>query len=239
MTRAQHWTDSLFDSVYALYEAAHEYQIAHRAAVVACKTVEIDRRQIHEGQIDSVFRLNDRGDTHTRRRTPHQRAVFTLQDLYSKTERQLHRSYEHDALLFATGAVWAIGSVLRGDTPAVVEFARNEDDGSSIRHPVLLPDLDRYAGAANLKAAYDRLADCLDAERYAEQLAGADYVADHEASAMFEAGAVAEGIADAAFAYGLLAQKALNFALLGPRRERERQLAKDRAEAQAAESTTA
>jgi hypothetical protein len=110
----------------------------------------------------------------------------------------------------------------------------------SLRHPVRLPELDRYAETAQLKAAHDRLADCLDAERYAEQLAGADYVADHEAGDMFRAGEVAEGIADAAFAYGLLAQRALNFALLGPRRERERQIVKARAEAQAAaESTTA
>jgi hypothetical protein len=228
MTRASHWTDSLFDSVYALYEAAHEYQIAHRAAGVAVQSVAVDRRQIHDGEIDSTLRLNDSGDTRTRRRRPHEHAVFTLLDLYGKTERQLHHSFEHAALLYATGAVWAINAVQGGGTPAVVEFARDAD-GVSVRHPVRLPYLDRYAEAAQLKAAHDRLADCLDAERYAEQLAGAEHVADHEAGDMFRAGEVAEGIADAAFAYGLLAQRALNFVLLGPRLERDRARAAARA----------
>ena len=32
MPETQHWTGSLFFSVYALYEAAREYRSAHRAA---------------------------------------------------------------------------------------------------------------------------------------------------------------------------------------------------------------
>lgn len=130
--------------------------------------------------------------------------------------------------------MWAIQAVQRGDTPPVVEFLRDED-GMCLHRGVILPEFDGYAEDRALKAAYERLADCIDADRYAEQLAGADYVSDHEAGEMFRAGEAAEGMADAAFAYGRLAQRALNFALLGPRRERERQLALARA---AADTTT-
>ncbi|TXS55231.1 hypothetical protein [Streptomyces sp. t39] len=236
-TPTQHWTDSLHDSVWSLYAAAHEYQTAARAAHVALQSVEIDRRQIHEGQVDAVRLIGDRGDSQTRRREPHQQAVFALHRQYGDIARGMDRRYQDAALLYATGAVWAVNAVLDGDTPPVVEFLRDEN-GDLVHRAVTLPTLDRYSEATALAAAYERLATCMDAERYAEDLAGADYVTEPEAAEMFRAGAEADGMADAAFAYGLAAQKAVSFVLNGPRRERERQLALARAAA-AADTTTA
>ncbi|WP_432124024.1 hypothetical protein [Streptomyces sp. C10-9-1] len=220
--RTQHWTDSLFDSVYALYEAAREYRTAHQAALVAQESVDLDRRRIHEGETEAVRRLHGRGDTHTRRHVPHQQAVFALHREYGDLVSRMHRSYLDAALLYATGTVWAIRTVQDGGTPPVVAFER-DGDGTLLHRPVLLPELDRYSEQAALQRTYDRLAYCIDADRYSEDLAGADYVTDHEAGEMFAAAAAAQGMADAAYAYGLAAQKALSYTLLGPRAERAKQ----------------
>ncbi|MFG2589084.1 hypothetical protein [Streptomyces sp. NPDC048438] len=227
--RTQHWTDSLFDSVYALYETAREYQTAHRAAQVALQTVDVDRRQLHEGRV----RLWDpsRSPERSFRRAPHERAVFDLYELYSRTEQEVHRRYEEAALLYASGCGWAITLVQAGNHPAFVEFNRDVDE-VPVPHAMNISGLDRYAGARELAASYARVSACLAAAEYGEDLAGRDYVSDHEAGQMHDAVGVALGLADAAFAYGLLAQRAVNYVLLEPRRAREREIAAARAAAQ-------
>ncbi|MFD3654368.1 hypothetical protein [Streptomyces sp. NPDC058620] len=229
----QHWTESLFDSVYALYETAREYQIAHRTAQVAVQTVDVDRRKLHEGRI-ALRGLHGRADAdyyRTRRTSPHDDAVFGLSDLYSRAETELRHRYDEAAHLFASGAAWAIGSVQGGETPALVEF-NTDEDGAPTRHQLSITGLARYAGTGELTAAYDRWYARMGAAEHAEDLAGRDYVSDHEAGEMHDAIGVAMGLADSAFAYGLLAQRALNFVLLAPRRARESELAAARAAAQ-------
>ncbi|MFE7347495.1 hypothetical protein [Streptomyces fimicarius] len=225
----QHWTESLFDSVYALYETAHEYQTAHRAAQVAEQMVGMDRRQIHEGRIALQGRVNAYGRTLTRE--PHEKAIYDLGTLYRQAESKLHRCYEEAALLYASGAAWAIASVQRGDTPAVVTF-QTDDDGDAVPSRLDIPGLDTYAEGPALDAAYSALVHRMNASDYAEDLAGRDHVTDHEAGEMFRAGDIATGLADAAFAYGLLAQRAVNFVLLEPRRAWHSELATARATAQ-------
>ncbi|THA78389.1 hypothetical protein E6R60_05750 [Streptomyces sp. A0642] len=228
----QHWTDSLFDSVYALYETAHEYQTAHRAAQVAEQMVGMDRRQLHPGRIALEGRVNAYGRTLTRE--PHEKAIYDLGSVYRQAERQMHRQYEEAAILYASGAAWAIRSVQRDDTPPVVAF-QTDEDGDIVPNLMEIPGLDTYHGGPALDAAYAALVRCAGASEHAEDLASRDYVSDHEAGEMFSAGEVAEGLADAAFAYGLLAQRALNYVLIEPRRARERELAVARAAAQAAQ----
>lgn len=234
--KTQHWTESLFDSVYALYETAREFQTAHRAAQLATLTVDFDRRQLHAGRIAMEGRTNAYGRTFTR--APHEEAASVLSRLYSTTESTAHRYYEGAALLYASGAAWAIRSVQGGNAPAVIAF-QIDDDGDPVPHAMNIPGLETYAGGPELDAAYNRVRDCLDAAEHAEDLAGRDYVADHEASEMFRAGDVAAGLAEAAFAYGLLAQRALNFVLLEPRRVRSAELAYARAIAQQADDQSA
>ncbi|WP_326677664.1 hypothetical protein [Streptomyces sp. NBC_01237] len=234
--KIQHWTESLFDSVYALYETAREYQTAHRAAQVAVQTVDVDRRKLHEGRV-ALRGLRGRADAdyyRTRRTSPHEKAVFGLYGLYSRSESELRHRYDEAAHLFASGAAWAVGAVQGGETPDVVEF--NTDEASApTRHQLSITGLGRYAGAGELTAAYDQWYAHMCAAEYAEDLAGRDYVSDHEAGQMHDAIGSALGLADSAFAYGLLAQRAVSFVLLEPRRARQSELAAARAAAQSAQ----
>lgn len=219
------WFDQLTESVYALGEAAREYQHAHRAAVLARQNVDVDRRQLHDGEIGLRGRTNALGGVYTQ--TPHEKAVYALGKLYMDAEHTTHNLYEHAALLYASGAAWAIASVQRGDKPERVEFT-TDSDGSGVRHRLDITGLDRYVDAAKISAHYDALIVRLNAGEYAEDLAGRDYVADHEAGQMFECAEIAMGVADAAYAYGLLAERAVHFALLEPKREHSRQQAASR-----------
>lgn len=224
--QTQHWTESLFASVYALYETAHEYQTAHRAAQVAVQTVTIDRRHVHEGRVRPTRDDGRREGS----RAPHEWALFNIHDLYSHTERELRRRYEEAALLYASGAAWAIAAVQGDETPALVEFDVTEDN-TLVPHQLSITGLARWTGAEALAAAYDQVRTRMGAAEYAEDLAGRDYVSDYEAGEMHGAMDVAMGLADAAFAYGLLAQRAVNFVLLDPRRAYEREIALARAAA--------
>ena len=123
--------------------------------------------------------------------------------------------------------------VQAGNHPPVVTY---QSDGDAVQHQLHISGLDRYAGGKELDAAYDVLVRCTDASEFAEDLAGRDYVSDHEAGQMFRAIDASDGLADAAYAYGLLAQRALNFVLLEPRRARERELAAARAAQQTSQS---
>ncbi|OKK06439.1 hypothetical protein AMK26_10500 [Streptomyces sp. CB03234] len=226
-TKTLHWTDSLTDSVYALWETATEYRTAYLHAYLARHNAEFDRRRIHDGVIGICRRLNDRGDTRHHRRAPHFHALSLISDAYRRAERELQQRYEDAALLYASGAAWAIASVQRSETPPVVEFT--EADGQLAHHGLEISGLDRYAGAHALRVAYQDLAVKLGAAGYAEDLAAREYLADHEAGELHAALDDAAGIADAAYAYGQLAHKALHFVLLEPIRDRERQLALARA----------
>lgn len=229
----QYWTESLFDSVCALYETAREYQTAHHAAQAAVDSVDFDRRRSYEGRIALEGRTNAYGRILAR--SPHDHALVALSRTYGKASSEMHRRYEEAALLYASGAAWAIRSVLRGEAPAVAVF-KVDDHGDPVPRSMDIPGLDTYAEGVALDAAYGAVRRCMDAAEYGEDLAGRDYVSDHEAGEMFRAHEVAGGLAGAAFAYGLAAQRALSFALIEPRRARERDLLEARADAQRAEN---
>lgn len=221
--KTQHWTESLFDSVYALYEAAREYQIAGRAAQAAVDSVDFDRRKFHEGRVAIEGR--------TATRDVHGHALMQLHRVYGVAASEARRRYQEATLLYASGAAWAVRSVKNGDTPAYVTF---EADlwGDPVPGTFYTPDLDQYPGAASLNAAYDAVRRCLDAEEHIEEMADWGPISEHDAGEMTRAGEVAGGLAAAAYAYGLLAQRALNFVLLEPRRARETKLALARTTAQ-------
>lgn len=218
-TTAVPWFESLTDSVYALGETAREFQRAHQAARLATASVDIGRVRIHKGR---ALRLSVQGNGQGSY-TPHGHALSTLGRLYMDLEHRVENEYKRTALAYACGAVWAVRQILTdGGTPS---FVLPPDDLAA------MPGLDRYAGAPALAAARDTLDRCLDAGRYGEELAERDYLADHEASDMHDAWRVAGGLANAAYAYGLLGERAVHFALLGPKNDH----AKDRAAARAAE----
>lgn len=225
----QHWTESLFDSVYALYETAREFQTAHRAAQLAVQTVDFERRVTHEGRVALEGRTNTYGRIFTQ--APHEKALFSLSRMYDEVESKTRRRYEEAALLYASGAAWAIREVQGGNTPALVTF-QTDDDGDAVPNLMEIPGLVTYSDGPALDAAYDAVRRCMDAAEYGEDLAGRDYVSEHEAGEMFRAHAAADGLAGAAFAYGLLAQRAVNFVLREPRQAHHRALAAARDAAQ-------
>ncbi|MEW2631818.1 hypothetical protein AB0903_09195 [Streptomyces sp. NPDC048389] len=231
------WFDSLTESVYALGEAAREYRHAYRAAVLVKETVDLDRRRLHDGQIDTVRTLYP-GEPHTHHsvQSPHDHAVYRLGDLHLQRELDLHRLYEHAALLYASGAVWAIREVQTGAQPPRVAFERDKDDVVLPRARLNITGLERYSDAGKVAAAYRALAMRLDAGEHAESLAQESYLADHEASEMHDALDASQGIADAAFLYGLQAERAVHYVLLEPKREHARQEALQRATEQAGET---
>lgn len=219
---AQHWTESLFDSVYALYETAREYQLAHQAAQITASTVDFDRRRTHPGRIALTGR--------TGTSEPHGRAQRILHRLYHALESETQQHFEEAALLYASGTAWAVRAVLRGEHPAHVAF-QTTDRGDLVPPSLEIPGLVTFSEGPALDAAYDALVRCMQASEYGEDLADQDYISDHEAGEMHAAWDVARGTAAAAFAYGLRAQSALNFVLLEPRRAREREIALARAAA--------
>lgn len=225
------WFETLTDSVYALGEAAREYQHAHRAAVLAKENVQLERRQLHDGKATRRAEHVPVGSyRYGQDYSPHHAAVFSLGDRYSRLEMQLHQEYEHAAVLYASGAAWAIASVQGGGTPALVLFTA-DDHGVCTPHRLEIEGLteQRYAGARQLAAAYEALNVRLAAAGYGEDLAEQDHLAEHEVGALHEAMDTAMGIADAAYAYGLLAERAVHFALLEPKHEHARQRAAERA----------
>ncbi|WP_228989448.1 hypothetical protein [Streptomyces sp. DH8] len=229
--KTQHWTESLFGSVYALYETAREYQLAHRATQLLAEQALFDRHKPHEGRIE-LQRHSAAGTSHPVMKEPHADALFDLLRAHGDFASEMHCRYEQSSLLFASGAAWAVRSIQTGHTPPVVSF-RTDDYDQPVQHQLSITGLTNYAGADALNASYELLAHRLAAADHAVHLAKEDHLLDHEAGEFHDAVDTAMGIADSAFAYGLLAQKAVNFVLLEPRRARERDIALARAAAQA------
>jgi hypothetical protein len=222
------WFEHLTDSVRALGEAAHEWQIADKNASLLEAGVDLERRNLHEGKI-AVHGPAARGwDSKPRKRGPHEHAVFDLQKIYMEHGFLTRRRYEHAALLFASGAAWAIAQVQAGDQPEQVLFPLDED-----RDPIpgdyKIGGLGNYINAKKIAAVYELVLSMDVAGEHAEDLAGRDYVADHEAAEMFRESEHAQGLPDAAYAYGWLAEGALQFVLLEPKQEHRKQLAEQRA----------
>ncbi|MEU9972318.1 hypothetical protein [Streptomyces sp. NPDC051014] len=222
------WYEHLADSVRALGDAAREWQIADQKAAVLEADVELLRRNLNEGAI-LVHGPRDGGwEAKPHQRGPHEHAVFDLQKIYLGHRHLTRRWYEHAATLFAAGAAWAIARVRAGEQPSACLF-KLDDDRRPIPGSFRIEPFERYANGRKLTAAYERLISMEASAEYAEDLAGQDYVTDHEAGEMFEASEHASGLAAAAYAYGLLAEQALQFALLGPKQAHREQLAQERA----------
>jgi hypothetical protein len=227
------WFEHLTDSVRALGEAALEWQHAHRHADLSRALADVQRRTIHDGKVTGQPGPDTRGwDAAPATRHPHSNAVFDVQRIYSDLQSSTRVQYESAALLFASGAAWAVRTVRAGETPACVVLPLAED--RRLVPGALDADIDalkeaRLSTAPRIAAAHRRLTDCLHAGSVGQEISEQDYVSDHEASQMYECWEIAAGTADAAYAYGLLVEQALGFVLLGPRTEHRRRLAEQRA----------
>lgn len=238
------WFEHLTDSVRALGEAAREWRLADRAAALAEAHVGLERNVLHEGRVthqpgpDTVpFRRH----TRTNHR-PHTRAFFELQRIYMEHRWLTRRRYRESAMLFASGAAWAIARVQAGEQPGQVVFDLDEyESPAPMPHPYGVTGLDGYLHARKLTQAYERLLAKDHAREVAEEIAGRDEdeVTERDAGDMFDAADAARGIEDAAYEYGCLVEQALGFVLLGPKDAHRKRLAAERAAQQRDEAADA
>jgi hypothetical protein len=241
------WFEHLTDSVDALANAAREWKLAAGAAELACEQSDPMRRVVHEGKVTGrpgPQAVGWRARPFTR--SPHSRALYALERLHTEAKYRLRAEYAHAALLYASGAAWAVCRVRAGEQPDRVVLG--VDDGDNGQRDLVPGELgarveafeaDGYSHAAKLQAAYDRLLECLACGRHAEEIGEQEYVSERDDAEAAECWAVAEGTADAAYAYGALLRQALGFVLIGPREEHRKQLAARRAAEDAQSSEVA
>lgn len=234
------WFEHLADSVDALGAAAREWKHAHQAAELAHAQSEPLRRVLHDGKVTGQPGPDETSWTRPFTRSPHSRAVYRIERLYLEAKHHARAEYGHAAMLYASGAAWAVCRVRAGEQPGRVVFVMDREGDGGQRD--LVPgdlgvdveafEADGYSKADQLQAAYDRLLGCITAGHHAEEIGNQEYVSERDDAEAAEFWAIAEEGADAAYAYGLLLREALGFVLLGPRQEHRKQLA-DKAAADA------
>lgn len=213
------WRTTLLDSVMALRDASREYRAALHLAQSGTWSVDLLRVRGVDGRVHAGQRFA------FSKPRPHAKALLRIHQVFTTAAGELERLYEAAALAYAYGAAWATRQVLDGASPTHVEFIGRDAEGL-LEHPdPLIPiatkDGQGVAGwcdAARFAAAREALATCLAAGDHGEDLCAKDYVTDHEASDMHRAWDIARGTAEAAYAYGLRAEEALQFALNVARR---------------------
>ncbi|MET9099995.1 hypothetical protein [Streptomyces antibioticus] len=200
------WTHTLTDSVYALGAAAREHQAAYRAAVLAQAHVDLDRLRLLNGKV--TITSAGRGE-----QEPHLAALNRIGDVLSEARDQLERLYTNAAEAYAHGAQWAAREVLLGKEPAHVELYVGENGLYRVPEYVPVLPVEKFSNGKALEAARRRYERCLVAGYEAEGIGSQEYVSDHDAGVMHEALDIAAGLADAAYAYGVLAEGAVHFAI--------------------------
>ncbi|MEV3993225.1 hypothetical protein AB0J57_30400 [Streptomyces sp. NPDC049837] len=222
MTTTRVWFESLTDSVFALGAAAREAQRAARAAEIARDAYDLDRLR----PVDGELRIDGRAPGGVPFR-PHDDALFRIGDIHREQANKLRNLYVQAALGYACGTSWATLRVLDGDQPDAVRLGRTQEGSYAISGelcpvPPLMPGLKRWSGYTKFIQAHSRWALCEEAGLYAEYLDEQPQLTDHETGELHEAIDAATGLPDAAYAYGVLAEAALHFALLEPRAQQAR-----------------
>ncbi|GGY53899.1 hypothetical protein GCM10010363_38870 [Streptomyces omiyaensis] len=207
------WFETLTDSAYALGAAARETRTAHQAAQAAVAQYDLDRVRLLDGEITvpGLFTAP----------RPHDRAVMGIGKALQECQDRMERLHTDAALSYAYGTAWAILRVLNGQEPPRIELGLTAEGCLIIPAelapiPPAIEGLERWCDNAKFDKARQRWWECNSAGEYASAVADQDYLADHEANEMHQALDVAQGEADAAYAYGVLAESALHYALLGP-----------------------
>lgn len=213
MTTVRMWFESLTDSVFALGAAARETQRAARTAELEHTAYDPDRIRL----LDAAVHIDNAPSSVPFR--PHDAAVFTIGDTLSKTVRVLRELYLNTALAYGYGTAWAIGQVLDGQQPHAVKLGRTGDGHYKLPAdlcpvPPAMPALEQWSGYRKFEQARARLLDIEDAGNVAEYLDQQPYLSDRDATDLHAALDIVAGHADAAYAYGVLAESALHFVLL-------------------------
>jgi hypothetical protein len=206
-TTARSWTMSLEDSVFALGAAARECQTAARAAAITTGHYDLDRLRLLDGKVLNAH------PGFTGEQEPHLAALSRIGTVQLRTKHELERLYAQAAEAYAHGANWAVRQVQSGKQPTQVTLKVDADGTYVFDGSPLALDLDRFVQAKAVEAARRAYERCLVAGWEAEGIARQDYIADFEAGQMHGALDIAAGLPDAAYAYGVLAEAALRWAL--------------------------
>lgn len=202
------WRNTLQDSVFALGAACREYRAAQSTAQAALWSIELTRVRPVDGELSIPGAYRHR---------PHDAALWSLEGVYTELNYKIRSGYENKALAYAYGAAWAVRAVLAQQDPSQVEMARKGRE-------YVPPHTD-------LRQLGDELADWTDRHQLAElgaevihreearalgeEPSESDWVPEYEARAIAAAAEYAEGLAEAAYAYGECAERALHFVLIG------------------------
>lgn len=201
------WFHTLAGSVAALGAATLEYRMAHKAAQATAWQYEPLRLSSEEGETSVPGRHFVQ---------PHNDAHLNLKAVYDAAEIRIKNLYENAALAYAYGTADAIVKVLNGECPRHVELARA--DGLYVQTPDRLPDLEEalggWQGGPNLVALREIVAQHERARAVVREFAFYEDLADYECLEFTEASDFAAGLANAAFAYGQAAERALQFVLI-------------------------
>ncbi|WP_435057533.1 hypothetical protein [Streptomyces sp. bgisy060] len=213
------WFETLTDSVFALGAAARETHTAHQAAQAAATQYDLDRVRLLDGEITVPGSFTPP--------RPHDRAVMGIGQALQECRNRMESLSTDAALSYAYGTAWAILLVLDGQEPPRVELGLTAEGHLTIPAelapiPPAIKGLDRWCDNARFDKARQRWWECDSAGEYADALSDQEYLADHEATEMHQAYAEARGLTDAAYAYGVLAESALHYALLGTRARHNR-----------------
>ncbi|MFF2651694.1 hypothetical protein [Streptomyces sp. NPDC058045] len=205
------WFDSLTASVHALGAAAREYRMAHQAAQATAWQYDPSRLRPTPGSVHVVGRHY---------LPPHDNALWTLRELHAATERRTKEFYENTALAYAYGAAAATTAVLDGECPCHLTFERR--DLSYVLDGATLPEdlpaaLGDWPDGPNLAALREIVTEHLRARQAVRELSFYEDLSDCADAEFAEASEYAAGLADAAYAYGAAAERALQFVLLSGR----------------------
>ncbi|UFQ16879.1 MULTISPECIES: hypothetical protein [Streptomyces] len=205
-TRA--WFHDLTESVFAVGAGAREYRMAHQAAQSAAWSFESARLDSVEGAVSVVGRYFIQ---------PHHETLRNLKEIHDSTEVRIKALYENTSLAYAYGTAHAVADIARGQRPRHLEFARR--DGFYGIPAAPLPNLEvvlaRWPGGPNLIALGEILTEHIRARDLARDFSFYEDFADCHSPESAEASKFAAGLADAAYAYGEVAERALHFVVLG------------------------
>jgi hypothetical protein len=197
------WYESLADGVMALWEACREYEVALHGIKTLSAGVEYGRRRPVDGRVLDAGRWSGRS-------RPHDTALGQLTQLYSDAARRIENLHRDAALAYVFATAAAVRAVQAGECPGLPTVT---NDGTGPTGTLAVGDLDRYAHATKVTSARTHLDRLLYAADAAEDLADREYLADHEAGQLHALLDEAAGIPGAAYAYGLVLQDALRWAV--------------------------
>ena len=208
------WFISLTESVYALGTAAREFRAAYRTAQTASWHVDPARVLPVDGSVSVVDAMSFI--------RPHDEALRQLGEAYGRLDAQVHQLYENAALAYAYGTAGVLLAIACGGCPEYVHLGRK--DGLYVPEGGALPNL-QYAlsswpGAGRLAELQTALHERQLAGQGFDDLPPLDCLTQYEASMADDTAQFARGLADSAYAYGEMAERALHFLLLQAKSDR-------------------